>query len=283
MFTRSCGLILAVALLFSPSLNAQTDDAPPTAADDAGFMRPVVDIVAEREMTARSPLAHPPVREADLLWEKRVWRVIDIREKMNLPFAYPERPFYDILAQAAQNGELAAYTDDRFQTRLSLTDLLDLTSRVDTVRIIDIDGTERYQPVRNLMDVTSIKRYRLLEVWYFDRQSSTLRVRIRGIAPLREEYDEMGNLLFDLPLFWVYYPEARPVLARESAYAAGNDSGRRSWDDVFESRFFSSYIYRESNLHDRRLRDYLTGYDLLLEANRIDWEIFDFEGYLWSY
>ena len=53
------------------------------------------DGIAER--SAKRVLPYDHVREADIFWEKRVWRVIDIREKMNLPFAYPERPFFSIL------------------------------------------------------------------------------------------------------------------------------------------------------------------------------------------
>ena len=33
-------------------------------------------------------LQFSPLRDGDVLWEKRVWRVIDTREKINLPFRY---------------------------------------------------------------------------------------------------------------------------------------------------------------------------------------------------
>ena len=33
----------------------------------------------------------PTVREADVFWSKKVWRIIDLREKMNLPLFYPTR------------------------------------------------------------------------------------------------------------------------------------------------------------------------------------------------
>jgi hypothetical protein len=56
-----------------------------------------------------------------------------------------------------------------------------------------------------------------------------------------------------------------------------------TWEDLFEMRFFASYIYKESNVYDRRLQDYLSGVDLLLEADKIKQEIFNFEHDLWSY
>jgi gliding motility associated protien GldN len=84
-------------------------------------------------------------------------------------------------------------------------------------------------------------------------------------------------------MFWVYYPEAREVLSRERVFNAGNDASPSSWEDLMEMRFFASYIYKESNVLNRRLQDYLSGVDLLLEADKIKQEIFNFEHDLWSY
>lgn len=39
----------------------------------------------------RKPAPLPGVREADVLWSKTVWRLIDLREKTNLHFYYPTR------------------------------------------------------------------------------------------------------------------------------------------------------------------------------------------------
>ena len=72
-------------------------------------------------------------------------------------------------------------------------------------------------------------------------------------------------------------------MANEQAYMVGNDAAPISWEDILEMRYFSSYIYKESNVQDRRLEDYLTGVDKLVEAKRIKNEIFNFEHDLWSY
>ena len=39
------------------------------------------------------PYTH--VREADVMWHKRVWREIDLREKINHPLYYPIDPIAD--------------------------------------------------------------------------------------------------------------------------------------------------------------------------------------------
>ena len=256
-------------------------------ANDQFLNPPVNDIVAKRTKDERRILAYDDVREADILWQKRIWRVLDVREKINLPFANPERPLINILLDGINEKKIAAYStiDDKFSTRMTEEDMGSIAGGIDTVLVVDPDTYESsFTLVPRELNPADIRRYRLQEIWYFDRESSTMKVRILGIAPLKDETDENGNVLFEEPLFWVYYPGARQFLANELAFASANDAANRSWEDVFESRFFNSYIIEESNVMARRIEDYKTdGRERLLEAERIKQEIFNFEQDLWSY
>jgi len=238
------------------------------------------------ERSSRRILPYDHVREADILWEKRVWRVIDIREKMNLPFAYPERPFFSILMDAAVDGSLTTYSteDDKFTSPLTPDEVASMGATVDTVITFDPETyEEQIQVVRNDLNPEDVKRFRLKEIWFFDEETSTMQVRILGIAPLIDVKDENGNFRYEKPMFWVYYPEARKTLADEFVFNPGNDASPNTWEDLMEMRFFASYIYKESNVLNRRLQDYLSGVDLLREADKIKQSIFNFEHDLWSY
>jgi gliding motility associated protien GldN len=257
-----------------------------TESSDPNEGRPLDDIVGKRLTGDKRLLPYDHVREADIFWEKRIWRVIDIREKMNLPFAYPERPFFSILMDAAIGGEITAYSteDDKFSSKLTPDEVATMGATIDTVITFDPETyEEQIQVVRNDINPEDVKRFRMKEVWFFDEETSTLQVRILGIAPLIDKNDENGNFLYEKPMFWVYYPEAREILSREQVFNAGNDASPITWEDLMEMRFFSSYIFKESNVRDRRIQDYLTGIDLLLEADKIKQEIFNFEHDLWSY
>ena len=247
---------------------------------------PLDDIVKRTTMNEKPVLPYDPVREADIFWEKRVWRVIDVREKMNQPFTYPEMPFAKILLDAATNGEITVYSteDDKFSYPLTMEDVAMKMGSVDTVDYFDPDTYETtVKVVRNDLDPSDIQRFRVKEVWFFDEESSTMQVRILGIAPLQDVKDENGNFQYENPMFWVYYPEARQMLARQKVFNDNNDASPTSWEDLFEMRYFSSYIFKQSNVQDRRLQDYLTGVDMLLEGQKIKQEIFNFEQDLWSY
>ncbi len=281
-------LAALVCCLASSVLAQRPEDVIMTESGDTIVKNtPVDDIVERRTTFDKRVLPYDPIREADIFWEKRVWRVIDVREKMNLPFAYPERPFFSILMDAAKSGELTVYDteDEKFTKPLATEEVASKGASTDTVTVFDPETYEEtIKIVNNELNPEDIKRFRIKEVWFFDKESSSLQVRILGIAPLLDVKDENGNFLYQQVMFWVYYPDARKALAKEQVFnLAGNDASPLSWEDLMEMRFFSSYITKESNVFDRRLESYLSGVDLLLEGEKIKQTIFNFEQDLWSY
>ncbi|NJN77731.1 MAG: gliding motility protein GldN [Saprospiraceae bacterium] len=245
----------------------------------------VLDGVYEEDLMASTPpLKYDNIREADVFWEKRIWRVLDVREKMNKPFVYPEKPFINIILEAAQQGDITVYMDEKFTMPMAKEESKNIGISIDTTIVFDpVTFIETPVVTRNVLNWEDIKRFRLKEVWFFDEETSTMQVRIIGIAPLREVYDAQGNFKYEQPMFWAYYPQLRNTLASQEAFNPLNDAGRMSWEDIMEMRYFSSYIYKESNVYDRRLQDYLSGVDLLLEADKIKNEIFNFEHDIWSF
>lgn len=232
-------------------------------------------------------IAYDYIHEKDVFWEKRIWRIIDVREKMNHPFKFEKEPFIKILISHAHKGDIQLYgtmDDGAFTLPLNETESKQIGSSVDTVITFDPETFEEIVTVVvNDLNPDDIKKYRIKEVWYFDEETSTMSVRILGIAPIIQRYDDNGNFLNEGPMFWAYYPEMREVLARHEAFNEANDAMRMSWEDIFESRHFASYIIKESNVYDRRIQDYKTGIDALLEADKIKDGMFHFEHDLWEY
>lgn len=246
---------------------------------------PLDGVYEKSTVATKKLLAYDNLREADVFWEKRVWRVIDVREKMNKHFSYPQQPFVGLLLDAAKNGNITVYSplDDKFKHKFTRDEAANIGSSSDTIVVVDpftMIATEKV--VFNRLNLENVKRFRVKEVWYFDEETATMKVQILGIAPLVEVYDANGNFRYEQPMFWAYYPEARKILANKEVVNPFNDANPMSWENIFEMRYFSSYVYKESNIHDRRLQDYKSGVDILLEAEKIGMEIFDFEQDLWS-
>ncbi|MEJ7684301.1 MAG: gliding motility protein GldN [Segetibacter sp.] len=244
----------------------------------------------------RVPLIYENIREDDAVYKQRVWREIDTREKMNLPFRYAanedngNQRFISILYDAVQSGEITVFSgeDDRFTTPLTKEQVAQtITGGMDTVPVVDINGeVTGYQARQRMIDPDSIYRFRLKEEWIFDKESSRMFVRILGIAPVMRKYTTSGIDIGDQILFWAYYPDLRPTLAKYEVYNGKNYAGRMSWEELFESRFFSSYITKSTvdNSFDRSLREYIKDpLFRLLEGDNVKEKIFNYEQDLWSY
>ncbi len=279
----SVGTLTLVAQNYGEVRDVRTEASEPDEFGEA----PLDDVVKKETMKERRVLDYQPVRESDILWERRIWRIVDVREKMNLPFAYPEEPFFRILSDAAVKGDLPVYSvdDDKFTKRLSTDDVLSMMSKADTIVTFDPETyEEKIEVVRNDINWADVKRFRIKEVWFFDKETSTMQVRILGIAPLIDVRDNDGNFRYEKAMFWVYYPQARNLLARHRVFTlGGNTNATISWEDFLELRYFSSFIIKESNVYDRRIEDYARGVDALWESERIKNAIFNFEQDLWQY
>lgn len=273
-------VVLGVALSVSDSSAQRTS-------------KPIDNIVEKEHVSNKKPVPYPSLREADILWSKRIWRIIDLRERMNLPLYYPITPKDDryslisILLYGIQHEGLPVYSinDDEFKIPISYEMVNERMGATDEVTEIFNPETNLYEEVTYTREVRveEVKQIMVKEVWFFDRNYSRMDVRIIGLCPIREYVDENGEVV-RRQTFWINYPEARNLLARYEVFNAGNDAQRRSFDDIFIKRYFGSYIVQEANMYDNRsIESYAVGVDARLESERIKNEIFNFEHDLWEF
>ena len=258
----------------------------------------VLDGIFQPEHTqARRVIPYTHLREADVMWLKRTWRRIDLREKINHPIYYPESPvqgrksLFDVIKDAIlEEGSLTAYdpgplgTDDMFTKSFTREEVKLLLNPIDTQLVEDPDTGELIEttvtdPVKSLQ----VKWYDIKEEWFFDRQRSVMDVRIIGICPLIGKFDEFGEFRGLKSLFWIYYPAARHVFVHAEVFNRSNDVERRTYEDIIWKRQFGSYVIKESNVYDRGIDEYKSGLDALLEAEHIKDKIFKMEHDLWSF
>ncbi|MEJ6794917.1 MAG: gliding motility protein GldN [Flavobacteriales bacterium] len=238
------------------------------------------------------------VREADVMWSTKIERVINLREKINQVFYYPiqeiddRRNLIDVLMDAVKEGTITAYgnayKDDEFKSPMSQSDINSIGIDGEAIEITEIydDEIEDYRPdtIINIFARTNVRKYRIKEEWYFDKQRSVMDFRIIGLCPVMDRYDDNGIYRGESSLFWVYFPEARTVLSKAEVFNhRKNDAARLTYDDIFHKRFFNSYIVKESNKYNRKITEYKEGIDALLEAEAIQEEIFNLEHDLWEY
>jgi len=262
------------------------------------------DAIVERNLVKdRTPLAYEHIREDDAVYRQRVWRELDVHEKMNLPFVYKatedngNQRFINILLNGIKTGQITAFdanVDDRFTTPMTFKQIAGgLVGQPSTIQVPDMvadpDGSKglmRDTTIQAEFNPESVERYQLKEEWVFDKESSRVHVRILGIAPEKTILNPDGSFRAVLPIFWVYYPDLRPMLAKYEAYNGKNFGARMSWEELFESRMFASRIIKSTidNPGDAFISLYIKDPILqLLEGENIKEKIFNYEQDLWSY
>jgi gliding motility associated protien GldN len=275
-------LVIFIGASVNTSLNAQIGEA-----------------YQKKTAIERKPALLPGVREADVIWSKTVWRIIDLREKMNQQYYYPTREIQgrsnliNLLLKGIKENTITAYDavsdDDEFKvpmTYVQVKQAFGASTKVTQKRNFET-GQMEADTIQQDIRPEEIKQLMVKEIWYFDKQKSTLQVRILGLCPIKLFYrDEDVNqeTLLRKKIFWVYYPEIRPLLAKHESLNFFNGARNLSFDDLFLTRRFDSYIVKEENIYNNRsIQQYASSEYAAKESERIKNSIFNYEQDLWEY
>jgi len=277
-----------LAVFFITALNAK---AQPGVFQPGDYRDGIYD---KENSTNRRFIPYTHLREGDVNWEKRVWRKLDMREKQNQQLYYPTEAvtsrisLMQLILKYVLSGQIIAFVDEEFLQPYELSAIRNkIVIQGDTVDVEEFlpDGSSVMVRKPGVVDsmwiygnFTSLD---LKEDWFFDKQKSVLEVRIlaMGFNALKPGKEDIG----EFNMFYTYFPACRPFFAKHEVYNAKNDSERRTFEDIFWKRQFSSVATKETNVYDRSIDRYSKGIDALLESDRIKNDIFRWEHDLWHF
>src|ERR1700744_2186379 len=78
------------------------------AAPGKPFDRPLDGYYKKTNILSAKVTPYPNLREVDVAFAKRIWRDIDVREKMNQYLNSPKQRLIDVLLNAINSGKLTA-------------------------------------------------------------------------------------------------------------------------------------------------------------------------------
>ncbi len=260
-----------------------------------------------------TPLEYGFIEDKDIVKSMVVWEIIDMNDKINQPFYHNEdglvsqnKSLYQLLFDAINDGRIKeVYDDEMFLTRLTPDAI---QSRIKN-EVMSNAGIDRINEVGKLSDeemkeftnvyetkTENVKVLKIKGMWYIDRRDSQMKYRLLGIAAMGQDPSLMGQFGPDgqpiagkdelIDLFWVYYPDAREVLANSIAFNNKNLSSDISFDDLLNARRFSTIIYKSDNgLGNGVIKDYIPNDadEQLEESERIKAQILQMESDMWNY
>ena len=259
-------------------------------------------IYTRQAVQERKVVPWPYLREADVHYAKRIWRVIDMREKQNQPMMWPKNPLNIILYNAIMSGKLIPYKDDSLSSSRTTEEFETFfAQKKPEKRLYDPNG-DPDDPLNFYMDTViikleakDIKKVKLMEDWIFDKKESRMYVRIIGVALIVQPSVE-GVEVGEQEWCWLKYhrdptdpdqQDLREIMVNMEVFNRVNDAARITYDDWFEGRWFSSYIVKKANQYDNAIKDFAdfrdNGVAALLEAESIKNELFEYEHDLWEY
>ena len=252
------------------------------------------------------PIAYGYVDDRDVLWSKTIWETIDLDERINFPYYYPtinngflssaRQSLFRVLIDNIKSGNITEiYSTSYFNDKLTAEDL---EERLESKKLsaVGIEKSNSGEQVTEddydiyKIETDKVVQYRIKGTWYVNKRLGELKYRLLGIAPVAPDVSTLSEgpaAMADalVPLFWVWFPDAREALNKSQVFNTRNSSQPITFDKMLNSRRFNTIIYQEENVYeDRAVNQYIYEDALrqLLESERIKSVIRDFEQDLWN-
>lgn len=249
-------------------------------------------------------IQRPYLRQADVKFRRRIWRVIDMRQKLNKAWTWPRSPISQVFWELGTKGLVRAYANDSFNRIITPEKIVEETSSLDEVPVLMSGIDPETATADDYMDSTivvqfkweDIKKFEIMEDWVFDYKHGELKPIIIGIAPLKPNFiDEpqpdgstKKKMVGESRPFWLKMDDCRPTLAKSQVFNRYNDAMRLNWDQQINlHRIFDSYIVKQTDWDDQYISGKTEfkgdGVAALLESDKIKNDLFIFEHDVWEY
>lgn len=194
------------------------------------------------------PFPYPKISQANIRLYARVWRVIDLDDTANAILIIPGRSLMETIMNNVRSGKLTPYEKDDFKVKLMAKQSEMRFADSVLVPKFDKDGNQMSSKmVLNEFNPDKIRKFRIEEEVFFDKQRGRMDTRIIALAPLLNlstSTDLPANFA-SAPAFWLYFPQLRYALIKEDLSDPDKNLFDVTMDDVFMQHKFKAYLVKE--------------------------------------
>ena len=165
-----------------------------------------------------------PVTEKEVLWSKRLWRYVP-RDSAANKALFDEGRLYKVLYKGVHDHTIKCYSDEEFQN------------------VLDAGKLPAFEK-------TNISGLRIKEEIFYNKTLNLAETRILAIGIESWISDKKSTTLA-----WFYFPDLRDYLSKQ-LLPKPLVKDILNLENIFTERYFSSNVYKESNVYDREIVDY---------------------------
>ena len=246
-----------------------------------------------------NPFSLRPIPKSHIAFQKSIWLEVSFNQKTNLPLWYAGHELSKFLIQNALDGKITAYTDDKLETILSKSELLESLNAEDNFNsnleneinefAFTTDISTNYNQndsTKKLIDFSELSILEIKEDYILDIQHSRMVhdvIAFTLILPANEtrfrkkvvsfSYKEMIEKLFR--------PLKEDYVVIETTKSNGHIP---NLETLIDARFFHGYIVKYDNFKDDYFEDqYDDRKKAFSKSMQYHEKLIEFESCLWEY
>lgn len=237
---------------------------------------------------------HTAPADADLVWQRDIYRQIDLKKDANAPLYFPEdvidgqENLFRLILNLVVSGKIPAY--EYLDGREVFTDQykIKVGETLDRFGIYYQQGkgstanNPKFEIAEADVPTGQVLNYYVIEKWEFDKRSNQTKTRIVAICPILNRIGDYGEET-RYPMFWVKFDQLRPFMAQQYVFLNDdNNLARYSLDDYFTLGMYEGDIVKTKNLRNLSMQQMFPDPDDLRAAqDSIDNRLRNFGGNLW--